>query len=246
VNKLYVTNPLQIEEAMQLAAFTNEIEVCIDALPPGDELYLQLDAHGLCIISQDFQPLYIEQIYSKLYLRKDQLSRELLVQAIKVKPHPGLLIIDATAGLAKDALLLGLYGYRVLMLEQNPLLATIIHYALQNKFLPMANLQLIFANSIDYLNNNPDLSPYVVYLDPMFKKEDKALAKKDMQIIQTLTKLQPDFDSELFQAASKLAKKIIVKRSGKQQGLISEPLPSYSKKGKTIRYDVYTISKNVL
>ncbi len=87
MNKLYVASTLQMEEALKLVAFTNEIEVCIDTPSSTEGLYLQLDTHGLCIISSDFQPLYIEQIYSKLYLRKEQLSQELLIQSIKAKPH---------------------------------------------------------------------------------------------------------------------------------------------------------------
>jgi 16S rRNA (guanine1516-N2)-methyltransferase len=237
VNKLYITNENLLQDAQLLAAFTNQFAICTDV--PEEDVFLRLDEEGLAIITQQFQPLYVHDIYNKVYLRKDNLSRELLIQAIKIKPTPDILIIDATAGFAKDSVLLGLYGYKVLMLEQNPILATIVHYAMNNRIIPAENLQLIFTNSLNYFKTNPNIHSYAIYLDPMFKKQDKALAKKDMQIIQLLTKDDTNLDTELFKLAYPLCKKLIVKRDNKQAILVPAPLPTYSKQGKTIRYDVY-------
>ncbi len=220
-----------------MVAFTNCFTICTDI--PKDDIYLRLDEDGLAIITQHFKPLYVYDIYNKVYLRRESLSKELLIGAIKVKPEPNLLIIDATAGLAKDAALLGLYGYKVLMLEQNPFLATIIYYAMNNKIIQADNLKLIFTNSIEYFNAKPDIEPYAIYLDPMFKKDDKALAKKDMQIIQLLTHDDINVDTQLFKLAYPLCNKLVVKRDNKQASLVKTPLPTYSKQGKTIRYDVY-------
>jgi|GEM_PF-858725 len=237
MNKLYITNENLLKEAQLLSTFTNQLNICTDL--PGDDIFLRLDEDGLAIITKQFQPLYVHDIYNKVYLRKDNLSRELLIQAIKIKPAPDILIIDATAGFAKDSVLLGLYGYKVLMLEQNPILATIVYYAMNNRIIPADNLQLIFTNSLDYFKTNQNIEPYAIYLDPMFKKQDTALAKKDMQIIQLLTKDETNSDTELFKLAYPLCKKLIVKRDNKQAVLVPAPLPTYSKQGKTIRYDIY-------
>jgi 16S rRNA (guanine1516-N2)-methyltransferase len=237
VNKLYIASSNLLPDAQLLAAFTKQLIICPNK--PDDDIFLCLDDNGLSIITHQFQPLYVQDIYNKIYLRKDSLSRELLIQTIKVKPDKDILVIDATAGLAKDAVLMGLYGYRVIMLEQNPLLATVIYYALLERLIPIDNLELIFTNSLDYFRSNPDIRPYAVYLDPMFKQGDKALAKKDMQIIQLLTHNSPNLDIELFNAAHLQARKVIVKRDNKQAALVSTPAPSYSKQGKTIRYDIY-------
>jgi 16S rRNA (guanine1516-N2)-methyltransferase len=237
VNKLYITNKQLLPEAQILAAFTNHFIICTDL--PTENIFLRLDKDGLAIITKQFQPLYVRDIYNKVYLRKDGLSSELLIQAIKIKPTADILIIDATAGLAKDSVLLGLYGYKVLMLEQNPILATIIFYAMNNKIIPANNLQLIFTNSADYFKINPDIQAHVIYLDPMFKKQDKTLAKKDMQIIQLLTHDSINLDEELFKLAYLSCKKLIVKRDNKQAAIVPIPLPAYSKQGKTIRYDIY-------
>lgn len=237
MNKLYITSENLLQPAQLLAAVTNQLIVCTDL--PQEDIFLRLDEDGLAIITPQFQPLYVHDMYNKLYLRKDNLSRELLIQAIKIKPTEDILIIDATAGFAKDSVLLGLYGYKVLMLEQNPILATIVYYAINNRIIPADNLQLIFTNSLDYFKANPNIQSYAIYLDPMFKKQDKALAKKDMQIIQLLTNDDINSDSELFKLAYPLCKKLIVKRDNKQAVLVPAPLPAYSKQGKTIRYDIY-------
>lgn len=237
MNKLYVTNENLLSAAQALAAFTHQILICTSK--PSDEIFLQLDANGLAIITQQFKPLYVAEIYSRLYLRRKNLQDELLIKAIKIKADTNIFIIDATAGLAKDSILLGLYGYRVLMLEQNPLLATVIHYAMQEKLIPADNLQLVFINSITYFKNNPGITPYAIYLDLMFNKHSAALAKKEMQVIQLLTKDTPNLDTELFHAAYTHCQKLIIKRDNKQPALVTNPSASYTKSGKIIRYDVY-------
>jgi 16S rRNA (guanine1516-N2)-methyltransferase len=238
VNKLYVINQELLAKANLLAVFTNQFVICEQM--PEEEIFLRLDNVGLAIVSKQFQPLYIHNIYAKVYLRKKKIASELLIQAIKSKPDINTLIIDATAGLAKDALLLSLYGYKVIMLEQNPLLATVIYYAILEKLIPATNLQLFFINSLDYFKANLDIKPYAIYLDPMFNKAGKTLAKKDMQIIDLLAKdTKQSDDVELFNVSYSLCKKLIVKRDNKQQALVTKPLPTYSKQGKTIRYDIY-------
>lgn len=237
MNKLYIPSDSLLKEAQLLTALTNQFTICTDL--PKDEIFLRLDKDGLAIITQQFQPLYVQEIYSKVYLRKDSLSSELLIQAVKIKPAQDILIIDATAGFAKDSLLLGLYGYKVIMLEQNPFLATIVYYAMNHRIIPADNLQLVFTNSLDYFKSYQTILPYAIYLDPMFKKQDKALAKKDMQIIQLLTKDAQNLDTELFKLAYPLCKKLIVKRDNKQITIVPDPPPTYAKQGKTIRYDVY-------
>lgn len=238
MNKLYIPENAFEEYAHCLASFTGKIEVTYSM--PIEETHLRLDKDGLSVITSKFNPIYIDHLYHKILLRRRQLNRELLIQAIKLKPSDNLFIIDATAGLAKDAALLALYGYQVLMLEQNPILATIIYYALDNKLIPADNLQLIFTDSIEYFKFNNDIKPDIVYLDPMFNHLPKSLAKKDMQIIQLLVHNNSNSsDIELFNIVQEQAKRVIIKRDYKQATLVNIPAPSYTKVGKTIRYDIY-------
>lgn len=237
MNKLYVVSKSLLARAQILAVFTNLLVICFEK--PEDDVFLRLDEDGLFIVTRQFKPLNVCNLYNNLSIRQDSLSRELLIRAIKIKPDDNILIIDATAGFAKDSALLGLYGYKVIMLEQNPLIATIVYYAIQERLIAADNLQLVFTDSLKYFKSYPDIKPYAIYLDPMFKAQDKALAKKDMQIIQILTKDTMNLDNELFNAVYSRCKKLIVKRDNKQSALVKTPLPSYCKNGKTIRYDIY-------
>jgi 16S rRNA (guanine1516-N2)-methyltransferase len=249
--KLYISDGKFLGEAQQLAEFTKCIDIVTTVsteTATTDELLLQLDSQGLAIITQDFKPLYVSEIYSKLPFRQKSLSQELLIQAIKLNQNDNVFIIDATAGLAKDAALLGIYGYKVLMLEHNPILATIVYYALIHQHLPSNNLSLVFTDSIDYLESYKGKTPDCIYLDPMFNEcKSVAKAKKEMQIIQLLSYTTDSAslmtnDQILFKKAQQLSQKIVVKRDNKQENLVVNPQPSYIKQGKTIRYDVYVIS----
>jgi len=131
------------------------------------------------------------------------------------------------------------------MIEYHPVLATIIYYALKHRYLPKDNLTLVYANSIEYLNDYTGIKPAAIYLDPMFKEEkSSAKAKKEMQIIQRLNEESisspnPEIDQQLFSLAYSLCPKVIVKRDNKQQNIVPNPKPIFLKQGKTIRYDVY-------
>ncbi|MFN7095001.1 MAG: class I SAM-dependent methyltransferase, partial [Burkholderiales bacterium] len=215
------------------------------SLPPRqNEVYLQLDATGLAIISPQLLPLYINEFYAKLNHRRKKLGQELLIQAVKLRPETRAVILDLTAGLGKDAVLLASFGYQVTMVERNPILATILHYALSQEIIPPRNLTLIYANSLEFLANYSGPHPQVIYLDPMFKEQKAAKAKKDMQLIQMLThheEILANQDQQLFQLSLHLAPpKLIVKRDNKQLPLALTPKVSYVKQGKTVRYDVYT------
>ncbi len=230
-----------------LINFTKSIDM-VDSIESNYILpYLILDENGLSIKCQHFNLIYIQDIYQPLNKRLKNLDQELLIKAIKIKQaHSNTInILDLTAGLAKDSLLIAKYGYTVTMIEQNPLLATIIYYAIQNHYLP-SNMNIIFMNSIDYLNQLPDMQkPDIIYLDPMFKQNKTAKAKKTMQLIQLITNEEEDNhtnDTLLFEQALKTATiKVVVKRDSKQLRISPMPIPTYEKSGKTVRYDVYTV-----
>ena len=81
----------------------------------------------------------------------------------------------------------------------------------------------------------------VIYLDPMFPARQKSsLINKKLQLIQ---KLEPPCfgEKDLFDAAIRAnPDKIIVKRPLKSECLAGRE-PSYTLKGKAIRYDCYVL-----
>ncbi len=171
-------------------------------------------------------------------------GRELLVQAAKVRNVTSPLVIDATAGLGRDSFLLAAAGFRVRMFECNPIVAALLQDGLERAARSphiaaiIERMQLIVGNALDYLRL-PTERPEVIYLDPMFPERSKsAKVKQDLQLLQLLDD-QSHAPEPLLQAALALRpKKVVVKRPLKGP-LLAGPAPSYTLKGKAIRFDVY-------
>ena len=239
---LFVEDLSLMEEAKELVDFTQHLTL-VTQPPHGALIYLRLDSNGLAVISNNFSPVYITEIYAKLMIRTKRLSSELLIQAVKLNQGVDIVVWDLTAGLGKDALLISGLGYHVTMVEQNPVLATILHYALLHNILPPDNLSLVYANSLDFLSVT-GTRPHIIYLDPMFKDKKSAKAKKDMQIIQAISHASTmEQEQDLFNVCvTRALNKVVVKRENKQASLVIKPKPSYIRLGNTIRYDIYTIT----
>lgn len=217
-------------------------DLLITTVKPSSEVaYLQLDRYGLGIIYQN-QSLSINGLYNDLLLRLRALKSELLIQAISLPKNSN--ILDITAGFGRDALLMALYGYKITMLENNPLLAGVLSYAIFTGLFP-SNMSLIYTNSIDYLESIGEELPLAIYFDPMFESDNRAKAKKPMQFIQAIIQeVESSQRLHLFELAhAKAITKVVVKRENKAPYVNSAIIPSYSKSGKTIRYDIYLISQ---
>lgn len=179
-------------------------------------------------------------------------------------PSDAPIAIDATAGLGQDSFLLAAAGFSVYMFEQDPIIAALLEDALDRaKSDPvLANIvermHLFAEDSISALQRlgtslsrdeqmpqTSDSPPYltvkpdVIYLDPMFPERTKSAAvKKKFQLLHHLE--HPcENEEELLGAAMNIQpRKIVVKRMAKGPFLAGKK-PSYSIKGKSIRYDCY-------
>lgn len=179
-------------------------------------------------------------------------------------PSDAPIAIDATAGLGQDSFLLAAAGFSVYMFEQDPIIAALLEDALDRaKSDPvLANfverMHLFAEDSISALQRlgtslsrdeqmpqTSDSQPYltvkpdVIYLDPMFPERTKSAAvKKKFQLLHHLE--HPcENEEELLGAAMNIQpRKIVVKRMAKGPFLAGKK-PSYSIKGKSIRYDCY-------
>lgn len=169
-----------------------------------------------------------------------------LCRAVGLNKYSTLSILDATAGLARDAFILAKLGANVTMLERHPTLAHDMTIALENfnhEHLKK-NLTFIFTDAIDYLTSTQHFFD-IVYLDPMFAKIDKrSKAKKDMQVLQDIVKENLDADQLLALALNKAKKRVVVKRH-KLSTFLNNQRPSYQIIGKSTRYDVYIISYDI-
>lgn len=170
---------------------------------------------------------------------------ESIAKAVGVKgnylPH----VIDATAGLGRDAFVLASIGCRVTMFERHPVVAALLDDGLQRAYLDSdigfwlkARLSLIYDSSITALLKQSE-KPEVVYLDPMFPHRQKsALVKKEMRVFQTLVGSDLDADDLLRPARQLATKRVVVKRPD-YAPFLSDEKPVAEIKTKNHRFDIY-------
>ena len=240
-NYIYIDNDSLLTKAVEIASFTNKLQVTCDyknvTFP-----YLYLLNNDLLIVNKNSKPYSINDIYNNCNFKNRYLNitNDLLITTIKKSFINGDILFDLTAGFALDSLILAKFGFKVTMLEFNPLIATIVYYALDNSIIPRNNLNLIFGDSIEFLNNTI-IIPDVIYLDPIYNDKKNACSSKHMKLIQNTSEVDNSSNNTtLFKFGIKLVKqKIIVKRDNKQDFIVNYPKPNYIKFGKTIRFDVY-------
>ncbi len=182
-------------------------------------------------------------------LKPNNLNGEMLVKASKIKgiDRP-LRLVDATAGMGEDSLLLAAAGFQVTLFEKDPVIAALLADSLERaKDVPelsdiVGRMELIQGDSIAALRAMGDWveekRPDVVLLDPMFPSRQKSgLIKKKFQLLQQLE--QPcDVEEDMLEAAMAAGPmRIVIKRPAKGPYLAGKK-PSYSLDGKAIRYDV--------
>lgn len=170
-----------------------------------------------------------------------------IAKAVGLKKGANPSIIDATAGLGRDAFVFASLGCQVTLIEQQPLVAALLADAIQRAQTDVeaaeiiARMQLHHGNAMDYLANLSETErPDVVYLDPMYPAREKsALVKKEMQLLHQL--VGPDSNSEdLLNLARKVALKRVTVKRPKGADYFANQKPHVSIESKNTRYDIYT------
>lgn len=157
-------------------------------------------------------------------------------------------VVDATAGLGRDAFVLASLGARVLMLERVPAVYALLEDALLRALADEAvgeiagRLQLRHADAARELATSVagcGVDPQVIHLDPMFPHRDKsALVKKEMRLFRELAGDDDDAPRLLEAALDVATHRVVVKRPRKAPPL-DGPRPGHVIEAKTSRYDLY-------
>ena len=171
-----------------------------------------------------------------------------IAKAVGLKSGANPTVVDATAGLGRDAFVLASLGCSVTMLERHPVVAALLADGLlRAKQDPeigawvSERMRLISGPALDNLQHLP-FEHDVVYLDPMFPHRQKsALVKKEMRVFQSLVGPDLDADALLPVALSVATKRVVVKRPD-YAGFLNELKPSTSIETKSNRFDVYVVS----
>lgn len=217
------------------------------AAVPTPEVLISSQNNGLRISWQSSQakPLHYQIDITNL------LARQYSYPAAKNGPLNQALgkrsreVLDATAGWGGDALLMCTQGYRLIMLERNPLMVLMLDDAMTRlaksdwaRTNQVAIPRVHEQNAIDYMGSIPAL-PDCIYLDPMFpaKRKKSAAVNKNMQFLQWLIGADVDATTLCQAAISTGVARVVVKRPDYAEPLVDNPSQVFS--GKLVHYDVY-------
>ncbi len=148
-------------------------------------------------------------------------------------------VIDVTAGLGRDAVMLASVGYAVTAIERSPILATLLRDGLDRAREADTTFPAIGLHVDDSRTLLPNMTAEVIYLDPMFPHRSKnAQVKKEMILTRLATGDDTDATELLATALRSASQRVVVKRPRKASP-IAGPAPSHTITGTSVRFDVY-------
>jgi 16S rRNA (guanine1516-N2)-methyltransferase len=170
---------------------------------------------------------------------------QMIAKAVGVQPGVRPQVLDATAGLGRDAFVLASLGCSMTLIERQPLIAALLEDGLErakgdSEVGPIvAQMRLLHGDAIELMASWAQVPPQVIYLDPMFPHRDKtALVKKEMRLFRPLVGADQDAPALLAAALALASHRVVVKRPRKAP-CIDGPKPGYALEGKSSRYDIY-------
>ena len=152
-------------------------------------------------------------------------------------------VLDATAGLGQDGVLLAALGCQVTLVERSPIIAVLLEDALRRAEPVRAwmseRLMLHRDEAVRFMLD-PTTPPFdVVYLDPMYPARTKsALPAKEMQMLRALVGGDTDAGEVLQTALGFAQRRVVVKRPKAAQPLDGLK-PSFCVGMPNTRFDVY-------
>ena len=171
-----------------------------------------------------------------------------LPKAVGMKGGQSPTIIDATAGLGRDAFLLASLGSQVTLIERSDIIHELLAAGMdaarqaggQHKDI-MDRMTLIHGDSITLL---PHMQADVVLVDPMHPTRQKsALVKAEMRAIRDIVGVDEDQHLLVETALAMAKKRVVLKWPAKAAPLVGLRPASHQIIGKSIRYDVFMTSK---
>jgi len=218
------------------------------------DLLLLCTAQGLAVIQTGKKkpgPVMVDLVSPTMEYRRRHGGgrRQSMARAVGLKGANQPTVIDATAGLGRDAYVLAHLGCYVQMIERCPVVGVLLEDGLQRaKQHPgpaeiiRHRLTLTIGDSKTILQNMPAKErPEVIYLDPMYPHRTKSsLVKKEMRILRALAGDDQDAPGLLEASLACARNRVVVKRP-RLAAAIKGITPSTVITGKNSRYDVYLI-----
>jgi len=231
----------------------SDIEANIESIVLPDGLRLVQSEEGLVLVGDEKRygkPLSVDFVAGKAAHRRrfgggrGQLVAKACGLAKGVSPS----IVDATAGLGRDAFVLASLGAQVLLIERVAAIAALLDDGLKraSRHSDTADIAARMtlchgdaAQSLAALVASAHFVPQVIHLDPMFPHREKsALVKKEMRLFRELAGDDNDAPRLREAALDVATHRVVVKRPRKAPP-IEGPAPQHTLEGKTSRYDLY-------
>jgi 16S rRNA (guanine1516-N2)-methyltransferase len=172
-----------------------------------------------------------------------------LARAVGLKRGATPDVLDATAGLGRDAFTLACLGCRVCLVERSPVIASLLRYGLETAkrdpvLGPLVQERMVLQvnDSIAFMSRVSDRPrPEVVYLDPMHPRRAKAaLVKKEMRALRRIVGEDQDAPDLLDAALKHALRRVVVKRPNRAS-VLEGPKPSVQIAAGLTRFDVYLL-----
>jgi 16S rRNA (guanine1516-N2)-methyltransferase len=185
-----------------------------------------------------------------LYRLRTSGKRQGIGKAVGLDKTKGVVrVLDATAGLGRDALVLAHLGCEVELMERSPW----VHALLEDGFrraqaaeddivrAAVSRMRLVHGDAKERLRAlaGSEQAPDVIYLDPMFPPRRKSAAvKKDIGTLQGLLGPDEDLEEVLTLALAVARRRVVVKRPP-DQAEIAGPSPTFTLGGKATHFSIY-------
>ena len=180
-------------------------------------------------------------------LRRGAAQSHPLTKATGLLKSPDLRVVDATAGLGRDAFLIASLGFEITLIERSARVYDTLNQAMQTARDTNSELSAIVDRmtllSGDAQHLLPGLTPDIVMVDPMHpERTSSALVKQEMRVLRDLVGSDPD-SMALIETALWSARKRVVLKWPLRAGLPGDlRRPTFTLSGKTVRYDVFEIA----
>jgi len=167
-----------------------------------------------------------------------------LVRAAGIKKDRIPSIVDATAGLGRDAFLLASAGATVTLFERSGEVHALLKDGLARAAAESDELAEVVGRMTlihgDARNHLAGLRPDVVIVDPMHPpRRNTALVKKEMRQLSAIVGADEDADELMRIALATARERVVLKWPLRAPPLLDAPKPSHQFAGKTVRYEVF-------
>ena len=225
----------------------------LDELDCGIPSFLLYDAGGLSLVnaSNNKERVQVDFLSGRSGYRLSTMvnTAQPVLKAIGFnKGRVGLKVLDATAGLGVDGMIMATAGCSVKLLERSTVMVALLEDgfrrvaedadAVELENILVSRVQLENTDSIEYFAKIDEGEYDVIYLDPMFpERKKKSKVKKEMQLAKFVATGEDNAQELLTAALDTPVKRIVIKRPLKAP-LLRKGF-SAQIKGKSIRFDIF-------